>query len=155
MLEDVLAQAREVIIKECAAAQRPFGSANGVDGAEGEDSDALRETFILRKTSLSQDQWDKYLSAESSKKEEDPSEVSSALLGRKSGFSQGSATGDGAVTSRKSSTFDVETGISTAKASERCPFDASIASSRNKLECKDQASSYRVKACQLINFGKS
>ena len=88
--------------------------------ADEEDSDALRETFILRKTTLTQAQWDKYLSSDSTKKpSDDDSSQTSALLGGKASFSQGTATGDGAVMSRKSASFDVETGISTNKGKQR------------------------------------
>lgn len=84
-----------------------------------EDSDALRETFILRKTSLSQAQWDKYLSSETSRNASDEAtSQAQALLGSKSS-NQGSSTGDGAVVSRKSASFDVETGASVTKISQR------------------------------------
>lgn len=87
---------------------------------EDENSDALRETFILRKTSLDQEQWDNFLSPDAKASNmDDSAREGSALLGRKSGLSQGSATGDGAVTSRKSSSFDVETGANTTNNSNR------------------------------------
>lgn len=81
--------------------------------AEEDNSDALRETFILRKTSLRQDQWDKYLSSETAKA---ANEETNALLG---GKSRSTLTSDGAVTSKKRTTFDVETGESTSKLSRR------------------------------------
>jgi hypothetical protein len=93
------------------------------DFGADEQSDALRETFILRKTSLTQDQWDMYLSPEATAGKQntmdDSAREGSALLGRKSGLFQGSMTGDGAVTSRKATSFDVETGANTFKMNSR------------------------------------
>jgi len=54
-----------------------------------ENSDALRETFILRKTSLDQEQWDNFLSPDAKASNmDDSAREGSALLGRKSGLSQ-------------------------------------------------------------------
>ena len=79
----------------------------------------LRETFILRKVTLTQDQWDLYLTPDRAAKAPDSdlgrTSSSTALLSRKSGGSLGrpsGAAGDGVVMSRKSSSFDVETGRS-------------------------------------------
>ena len=84
-----------------------------------EEDDVLRETFILRKVTLTQDQWDQFLSPERAAKAPDSdlarTSSSTSLLSRKSGGSLGrpsAAVGDGVVMSRKSSSFDVETGRS-------------------------------------------
>ena len=54
-----------------------------------EHADALRETFILRKTSLDQQQWDTFLSPDVRQDNgDDGAREATALLGRKSGLSQ-------------------------------------------------------------------
>lgn len=90
--------------------------------ADEEGSDALKETFILRKTSLTQEQWDLYLSTDTSRPGKEDIHESTALLSRKSNISQGSFTGDGAVSSRKNTSFDVETGASVSKGQARLPL---------------------------------
>lgn len=88
-----------------------------LDADADEENEFLRETFILRRADLTQEQWSTFLGSVKPLGKpvgggEDLSE-STSLLSRKSGSSLTRTSGtfnDGPVMSRKSSTFDLESG---------------------------------------------
>lgn len=78
-----------------------------------DESEVFRETLILRKASLTQEQWDKYLSPERAPNQDSDLTVTTALLPAKGHLSKTSSAfelADGPVSSNKKSQFDLETG---------------------------------------------